>query len=118
MKQHIIFPLLCTFLQVPETHRVLPALQMPANGVFFVVFEGCREVRALENEQLSVFRDFYSTFRASGRASGKTPEVACLEFSQQAAEQAAALTQPQQRDNSLIPAELIFTVGGVRRDVR
>lgn len=49
---------------------------------------------------------------------GKTPEVACLEFSQQAAEQAAALTQPQQRDNYLIPAELIFTVGGVRRDVR
>lgn len=73
MKQHIIFPLLCTFLQVPETQRVLPALQMPGNGVFFVVFEGCREVKALENEQLSVFRDFYSTFRASGRARRENP---------------------------------------------
>lgn len=42
-------------------------------GVSFVVFEGCREVKALENEQLSVFRDFYSTFRASGRARRENP---------------------------------------------
>lgn len=49
----------------------------------WVFFEGSREVKASENEQLSVFRDFCSTLE---HQEGTNPEVDCWKFRSQAAE--------------------------------